>query len=232
MIIVKIVFFLLLFSIFPSLSSSASLPNNFYKYSPVLIDTINSTWPDCAYRVMFPAQIEQETCPSLSSKKCWNPRAELITPRERGTGLGQITIAYDKEGKERFNNFQEARKIDLRLSNWKWEDRYNVRLQLIALVKTDRINYGKVSFAATEEDRLAFTLVAYNSGLGGILQDRRVTIREGGNPDKWWGNVELYSTKSKKPVSGYSISFFTVSRDYPKNILKIRNKKYEKMKWN
>jgi hypothetical protein len=162
----------------------------------------------------------------LKSKKCWNPKAELKTSREYGFGLGQITIAYDSSGKERFNNFKEARKLDPLLKNWQFEDRYNARYQLLTLIKTDFLNYKRVAFAFSESDRLAFTLVAYNSGLAGIFKDRRLASLAKHNPDKWWNNVELDSTKSKKPVGGYGKSFFEISREYPRNILLTRSVHY------
>ena len=36
-----------------------------------------------------------------------------------------------------------------------------------------------------EEDRIWYSLAAYNMGLGHILDARRLTKKLGGNPDNW-----------------------------------------------
>ena len=49
-----------------------------------------------------------------------------------------------------------------------------------------------------EEDRIWYSLAAYNMGLGHILDARRLTKKLGGNPDNWLdvkNNLQLLSEK-------------------------------------
>lgn len=198
-----------------------NIPVNSKQYLPILNKAIDDVWKDLSIRSMEAGQIEQETCISLTHKKCWNPKAELKTSREYGFGLGQITIT------DKFNNFEEIKKMDKFLKDWKYEDRYDPYRQLRALVVYDHFIYSKVIGSYSDYDRLAFTLAAYNGGLGGLIQDRQLckTIT-GCESNKWFGNVENTSRKSKKKSSGYGKSFFEINREYVSNILLIRRQKY------
>lgn len=204
------------------------LPEGAKKYAPVLRMQLFYKWHDLQRGSTIAGQVEQESCITLKHKKCWNPTAELKTEREYGFGLGQITIAYHKDGTERFNNFKELKKLDKDLLGWKWENRFDPTYQFIALIALDVSIYDKLPAPILGEDnRLAFTLAAYNGGLGGTLQDRRLCVHTAGcNPNIWFSNVELYSMKQKTKIKGYGKSFFDINREYPKNILYVRRKKY------
>lgn len=201
--------------------ADGTIPERASLYIPVLKNQISQVWPLIPSPVSLAGQIEQETCPSLSHKKCWNPRAELTTDREYGFGVGQITVT------SRFNNFDEIKKLDAKLKSWKWEDRYNPDRQLRALVVMNRSAFAKLPFASDDHERMAFMLSAYNGGLGGVMQDRRLAASKGADPNKWFGNVELYSFKSKTKARGYGQSFFEVNRGYVRNILTVRMQKYQ-----
>lgn len=204
------------------------IPPNAYLYLPILERVINSTWSDAPYRSSFAGQIEQETCISLKHSKCWSPFAELKTSREYGFGLGQITIVWDSSGRERFNNFINIKKIDYRLENWTWEDRYNPRYQMMALVSYDKYLYNLIKFPVYDEfEKMAFTLSAYNGGLGGVIKDRQLCeVTENCDPTKWFDNVERVSYKAKVAISEYKKSFFQINREYVDNILNHRRFKY------
>lgn len=190
-------------------------------YLPVLAAVMALLWPSMPDRALIAAQIEQETCPSLTSKKCWNPRTELKTSREYGFGLGQLTVT------EKFNNFEAARGWDKSLAGWKWEDRFNADMQLRALVAYDRNLYSQIRFGATDQDRLAFMFSSYNGGLGGLLKDRRMCASvKGCDPERWFGHIEQHSFRAKTSVAGYGKSFFDINREYVRNILFVRSPKY------
>lgn len=212
----------LLFFAFAIRAAGASeLPARAYQYIPVLIQEQQAHWPDMPLVSSLPAQVEQETCPSLTSSKCWNPRAELKTSREYGFGLGQLTVT------DRFDNFAEARKLDSSLRDWAWEDRYDVRRQLRAMVLMDRGHYRSLRQVPDPFERLAMAFSAYNGGLGGVLTDRRLCSSVPGcDPNKWFGHVEHHSTKAKAAVAGYGKSFFEINREYVRNILIVRRPKY------
>ena len=198
-----------------------ALPPNAVLYLPVLRAEVAQFWPSLALPSALGAQVEQETCVSLKSKGCWNPRTELKTDREYGFGLGQITIT------SRFNVFNEVKALDPSLRAWAWADRYNPQLQLRALLLKDKQSYDYITGAATPLDRLAFTFAAYNGGMGGVLSDRRLCqATPGCRAGVWFGNVSGTSLKAKAAVSGYGQSFFDINRGYVLSILVTRRNRY------
>lgn len=208
----------------PALGAAAtapSLPERAREYLPVLQDVVSLKWPSFCRIDVLAAQVEQETCPSLKHRFCWNPRAELKTSREYGFGLGQLTVT------PRFNNFEAARGWDAELRDWAWEDRFDARRQLTALVVYDRNLYRSVPAAATEDDRLAFTMSAYNGGLGGVIKDRRLCAGEPScDPSRWWGHVERHSFRARTAVDGYAKSFYEINREYVRNVMRVRSRRY------
>jgi hypothetical protein len=179
-------------------------------------------WTSLTVPSTVPAQIEQETCVSLTSRYCFSPRAELKTSREYGFGLGQLTVTPT------FNNFTTVRGQVPALRNWTWSDRFDPKNQVIALL---HMNAQSAKFCATQmdpvTDTLACTFAIYNGGLGGFRSDRRVCSNtKGCDPRRWFGNVANTSLKAKKPVNGYGQSFFQINRNYVTNILLIRSPKY------
>lgn len=197
------------------------LPPLALEYLPVLAQELRVNWPAAPVRSVFGAQVEQETCASLKSKKCWSPYAELKTSREYGFGLGQITVT------ERFNNFEAARALSPTLKHWTWENRYNATYQLRTLVLMNKMTYAKLPWAADPRERMSFTFAGYNGGLGGVLSDRAVCkVTPGCDPSRWFGHVEHTSKKSKVKVSGYGQSFFQINRGYVRNIMEERRWKY------
>ena len=220
------IFLTVIFTIFLiplELRSYQKIPKNAEEYLPVLVDVLVDCWNEIWHWDILAGQIEQETCISLTHSKCWNPKAELKTSREYGFGLAQITIAYDSEGRERFNNFKEATKLDKTMKDWRWEDRFNPYYQIRFLVLKDRQIFYLIKWTEDELNRFAFTLSAYNGGLNGMLRDRKMceTI-PGCDPNIWFDNVEKESWRSKIKVSGYGKSFFEINREYVSKILKER----------
>lgn len=193
---------------------SPTLTQNEAQYLPLLKQEIGTSWPTAPWRSVFAAQIRQETCPSLKSKKCWSPYAELKTDREYGFGLGQITLTKS------FDNFKEAKKLDSSLKEWSWGNRYNAVYQIRTMVLTDRFNYGRSAWAPDDKQRMSFTFAAYNGGMGGVLSDRAVCRGvQGCNPNVWFGHVEHTSKKAKVAKAGYGQSFFQINRGYVSHIM-------------
>lgn len=201
--------------------SSVTFTPNEALYLPVLRSEVVSYWPDASPKSAFAAQVQQETCPSLRSKKCWSPTAELKTEREYGFGLGQLTVTA------KFDNFKEAKKLDPSMKDWQWENRYNAQFQLRTMLLMDKFNYGKFTWASSQRERMAFSFAAYNGGVGGVLSDRAVCRTTSGcNPDAWFGHVEHTSKKAKVASKGYGKSFFEINRLYTANIMGLRRDRY------
>lgn len=72
-----------------------------------------------------------------------------------------------------------------------WSPDWSVR----AVVCYDAWLYGRIS-AATECDRWAFTLSAYNGGLGWVARDKRRASSDGADPARWFDQVEYYSARA------------------------------------
>lgn len=196
-------------------------PEKALPYLPVLQAQLADHWPDAPGCSLFAAQVEQETCPSLTHRQCWNPRAELKTSREYGFGLGQLTVT------KKYDNFAAARGLHPSLRDWQWQDRYDPARQLRTMVLMDRAGFRRLSMVADEHERMAMAFAAYNGGMGGVLSDRRVCAAVPGcDPDQWFGHVEKHSLKAKTAVKGYGKSFFEINREYIRNIMQVRRVRY------
>lgn len=218
---------LLLRACMPTPAPAAELPAGAAQHLPTLIAAQQQVWPDAPQPSFLAAQVEQESCISLKHPKCWNPRAELKTSREYGFGLGQTTIAYNADGSVRFDKHAELRAQHASLRGWTWENRYDARYQLLAMVEMDRGIYRRVPGAATERDRLAFTLSAYNGGESGVRQDRLLCRNTTGcDQARWFGHVERTSAKRRTPFHGYRTSPYQINREYVVNIMTTRRWKY------
>ena len=214
-------------ALFAGSALANDIPANASKYIPILNKSIDQLWPSIQMRSYFAAQIEQETCITLKHSKCWNPRAELKTSREYGFGLGQFTIAYTADGKERFNVWKETKAMSKALKDWEWEDRYNPEMQIKAMIIKNKVNYGTLSFAFDEYQRMAFLAATYNGG--STFRDRKLCEAiKGCFSNVWFGNVELHSVKSKTKIPGYGKSFFEINREYVRNVIINRRPKYVK----
>lgn len=185
----------------------------------LLNSAIDGYWPDLSMRTFIPAQVEQESL--------WNPRAELCVPkptcsRERGVGFGQFTIT------PKMNVFEEVKRMHPDLKDWAWEDRYNPRLQLIAIVVKDKALYRNCRpLMSNDWGGLACTASSYNGGFGGFTADRRLCGNtKGCNPQVWTGNIEVTSLKAKKALAGYGKSFFEINREYVGYVMRTRSPKY------
>lgn len=212
----------------PALAFGQSMPARAYMYVPLLVEHQKNIWPDAPIPSFLAAQIEQESCITVTHPKCWNPTVQYKTSREWGRGLGQTTTAYRADGSIRFDKQAELRNRFPSLSGWTAANWADPNYQLIAVVESDRWAYDRIRNAATTVDRLAFTLSGYNGGEVGVLRDRALCANTVGcDPAKWFGHVELNSIKSKLPQPGYKTSFYSINREYVLNILVLRRPKYQ-----
>lgn len=187
---------------------------------PILKAEIRSAWPALPLPSVLGAQVEQESR--------WQPQAALRTSREYGFGLGQLTVAYRADGSERFNAWREVQALDPGLAGWTWENRYDVRLQLRAVVVKNRACYQRLRPLLDDAyNALTMCDAAYNGGLGGVYAERRLCAAlTGCDPDKWFGNVELHSNKSRAKWNGYGKSAFEINREHVRNVMVVRRPKY------
>lgn len=194
----------------------SGLPPRSQQYLPMLLEEVEQWWPEMENPSIFAAQVDVETCASPTHRMCWSPNARLKTSREEGYGLGQITRAWDKQGRLRFDSLEELRKRHMdALSGWSWGNVANALFQVRGLILMNRDNYAALGFAKTRMDRYAFMDAAYNGGLGGVMNDRAICARTPGcDPNRWFGNVENTSKKARTAASGYGKGFFYVNREH------------------
>jgi len=90
---------------------------------------------------------------------------------------------------------------------------FSPRWALQALVVYDRHIFDRIADTATDCDRWAMVLAAYNGGPGWLRRDRRLAASKGADPARWWGPqaTEPHSRRAKWAIRG--------NRFYVKRIL-------------
>lgn len=91
-----------------------------------------------------------------------------------------------------------------------------------AMVTYDRWLFRRIG-AWTDCDRWAFTLSAYNGGLGWVQRDKALTLKKRMDPNKW-SHVALHN-------AGRSASNFRENRGYPTRILGPLTNLYRAAGW-
>lgn len=205
------------------------IPPRALEHLPTLAAQIGELWPAFPSRHYFPALIEHESCLSLTHSRCWASTSRLLTHREEGAGLGQLTRAFNPDGSIRFDALTDARRLDPRgLNELRWDTVYQrPDLQMRVIVLMTRAAYNRLQpLVPQHEPRLAMTDAAYNGGLGGLLNERRAcAMRAGCDPNEWFGHVERVCLKSTKPLYG-TRSACDINRHHVQDVLRTRMPKY------
>ncbi len=92
-----------------------------------------------------------------------------------------------------------------------------------AMCAYDLYIYRQVRGAASACDQWAFTLSAYNGGLGWVQRDQVLAAKQGSDPGLYWNSVELFN-------AGRSAAAFTENRNYPRKIFSTQ-RAYEAAGW-
>lgn len=92
-----------------------------------------------------------------------------------------------------------------------------------ALVTYDRYLWDRIA-AASDCHRFAFSLSAYNGGLGWVQRDRALAANKGLPPGEWWDSVETVN-------AGRSPANHKENRGYPKRILRTLTPLYVADGW-
>ena len=171
------------------------------------------------------ALVEQESCVSLKSPKCWNPGARLKTNREEGAGMGQITRAYRADGSIRFDALAGLREqYDAELSGLSWDSVYqrpDLQLRALVLMSRDAARPFRGSTGW-----LHFGDAGYNGGVAGVQRERRACkLSAGCDPAQWFTHVEAHCLKSRQPLYG-NRSACDINREHVRNVLLVRRAKY------
>lgn len=100
---------------------------------------------------------------------------------------------------------------------------FNPGWSLRALCVYDKWLWDRTNGADAFE-RMAFTLSAYNGGLGWVNRDKAKARRQGVDASRWFGAVETVN-------AGRSAAAWQENRQYPRRILKDRQYAYIKAGW-
>jgi soluble lytic murein transglycosylase-like protein len=171
----------------PAAEAREYVPRDAFKYQRDLIRNARAVWGLDAPVATFAAQIHQESL--------WRPGAKSAY----AIGLAQFT----PDTADWISSLYKKELGD----NQPWNPGWAIR----ALVRYDLHLYSRLS-GVTPCDKMAFTLSAYNGGLGWVLRDKNKAKANGDNPFVYFGSVEKYN-------AGRAPAFFKENRGYPKRIL-------------
>ena len=211
--------------VFSPRAHADTLPAGFATYGPILKAEQAKYWADHPDPAILAALVEQESCASLKSPRCWNPAARLKSAREEGAGMGQITRAYRADGSLRFDALAGLRdQYGAELSDLSWDTVYSrPDLQLRALVLMSRDSARPFRGSS---GWLHFGDAGYNGGVAGVQKERRACkLSKGCDPGQWFANVELHCLKSRQPLYG-GRSACDINREHVHNVFLVRRAKY------
>lgn len=211
--------------VFAPRAHADTLPAGFATYGPILKAEQAKYWGDHPDPAILAALVEQESCASLKSPRCWNPAARLKSAREEGAGMGQITRAYRADGSLRFDALAGLRdQYGADLADLSWDTVYQrPDLQLRALVLMSRDSARTFRGAPAW---LAFGDAGYNGGVAGVQRERRACkLSAGCDPAQWFAHVEAHCLKSRQPIYG-NRSACDINREHVRNVLLVRRAKY------
>jgi len=211
------------------------IPKNAKKYYPMVLKEVKTEMPNFKYPWYFGGLIEHESCIRICGKskwvkRCWSPTSELKTKREQGVGFGQITRAWSKTGRLRFDTLRDLKRLyPNKLKGLNWNNiKQKPRLQARALILLWRRNFLYFSKDIPLIDRIWFSDSAYNGGLGWVRIDRKICkLRPNCNPDKWFGNVEKIKDKRARRKLYGNRTAWDINRHHVRDV-KARMNKYKK----
>ncbi|WP_395406321.1 hypothetical protein ACHMW6_06515 [Pseudoduganella sp. UC29_106] len=218
------VMFVGLLVVFAPRAHAGELPPGALKYGTVLKAEQMRYWPGHPDPAILGALVEQESCVSLKSSRCWNPAAKLKTDREEGAGMGQVTRAYRADGSLRFDTLADLSKRYAPLADWSWGNVYqrpDLQLRAVVLLSKE----SAMPFRAAPA-MLEFGDAGYNGGIGGVQKERRACqMTRGCDAGRWFGHVEAHCLKSRQPLYG-SRSACDINREHVTNVIQVRRSKY------
>lgn len=206
------------------------IPPKAYTYAPVLTKEVNTYFPNMEFKHYFGGLAEQESCISLKHSKCWDPSSQLLTKRERGAGIFQLTKAFKADGSIRFDSLQEMKdKYQKDLKELSWSNiLQRPDLQIRAMLLMTKDNYRVFSLIPTEEiEKWKMVDAAYNAGPGSVKKRRiKCGLSENCNPEVWDNNLADTVVLSTKPIYGTRSPHF-INNEHVEMIFHKRMHKYK-----
>lgn len=226
---ISVLVLLLITTVVQGADVNTDIPSQALRYKASIDNERDKFLPNFFEPAYFPALIEHESCISLTHSKCWNPAARLKTSREEGIGLGQLTRAYNSNGRLRFDKLEEVKstyKTHLRELAWgNIRERPDLQIRVITLMTME--NWNQLEFIKDPFERLAMTDSAYNGGMSHLKKDRLLCgLTKGCDPNRWFGHVEGTSVKSRAALYA-GRSPYQINRHHVRDVLKVRVPKYQ-----
>lgn len=225
-------FYILLYSSFVnSQNIETYIPKKALTYIPILKEEVFKYFPNNSYKEYFAGLAEQESCISLTHSKCWDPSSQLLTKREQGSGIFQITRAYNKNNSIRFDSLQGMKnKYNTELKELSWASVLSrPDLQIRTMLLMTRENYSSFHTVHSELERLKMTDASYNAGIRSVKKRRLICgMKENCNPQKWDDNVGSIIVLSQKPIYGNRSPQF-INDEHVDLIFNKRMNKYKKL---
>ena len=175
-----------------------TIPSNAYDVLPlVAIETSKFQTPFEAAFVA--ASIHTESCIYATHPRCFKPTSYYKTRwkngrrREEGGGMLMLTRTWYQQGGIRFDTLTRlTRKYKTHLKGLTWKTLYTKpKLQVRAGIFLYLDIWNGLPKQVQACQKMAFALSAYNQGLGGVKQDRRICgVKKNCNPNVWFGQVE------------------------------------------
>ena len=221
---------------FVGFARAQTVPQPAQVLAPLVVQEIEQHWPAVPRRSYIGALIEKETCRTMTHRHCWSPAARLKTSREEGAGLGQMTRAWHASGALRFDALDETRALDPQaLQELTWDTVYlRADLGVRAILVKLRDCHRRFERLGVDDDmtRLAFCDAAYNGGLGGLQQDRKLcALSAGCDPGQWFGHVERHSNKSRAAWQGYGASAYDINRAHVRGTVLLEPRRWRYAEW-
>lgn len=179
---------------------AAGIPPEATQYKRELIRNSHAVWGLDAPVATFAAQIHQESTWRADAKSPVG--AKGLTQFMPATAAWISGLYASELGSNQPNNPSWAMRALVNYNRWHW----------------DRIS------AASDCDRWAFVLSAYNGGLGWVQRDRKLAGTKGLDAGRYWGGVESVN-------AGRSAANFRENRGYPQRIIQRWQPMYVDAGW-
>ena len=205
------------------------IPPNFFKIKDVVLKEQHRLMPNFPYEGYFFALSEHESCITLTSKRCLDPTARLLTSKEEGAGIPQLTRTFRKDGTVKMDVLTDmARRYNRELKELSWKNVYKrPDLQIRAMVILYKENYDSFMFIPNKLERVKFSDSAYNGGRGWLNKERIACgVSKNCNPQIYSYNVERYCLRSKKALYG-TRSPCDINRHHVTDVIDVRMPKYQ-----
>ena len=205
---------------------SSEIPPNAYLYLDDMYKEFNRLNIDISRPWYFGALIEHESCITLCRKRCWSPTSRLKTKREEGAGLPQLTRAYNRYGKLRFDIIHTLRrKHPKELSELNWNNVYNrPDLQMRAMMLLWKEPMYRFKNKVSDITVINFLDSIYNGGLKYFLRERKSCyLRANCDETKWFNNVARMNARGHRVLYGNRTAHM-INRHHVSDVRKKMNK--------